>query len=223
MRVREVRVGTAWLAEMRRFYGEVLGLPVAPRDDGAAFEARVGPSTLVFEAAAPDDEGVCHFAFNVPENQIVEARDWIRPRAPILPDGAEEIVDFASWNAHAVYFQDPGGHVVELIARHALPNASDAPFGPTSLLEISEVGVPVDDVGAAIADLEACLGETPWRRPGERFAPVGDDHGLVILVKKGRPWFPTGEVATTPRRLHVGAARRYEGVPGALGVEVRGT
>ncbi len=165
------------------FYAETLGLA---REGGAV---RAG-STLVDFAPAPETP-VAHFAFNVPENRLVEALEWLRPRAAPLEREGLEVFDFADWNAHAVYFTDPDGNVVELIARHAVPNASAESFGPRGFLEVSEVGLPVPDVGDAVAFLERELGTALWRGDREHFAAVGDGRTLFIVVPEERPWFPT--------------------------------
>ena len=58
---------------------------------------------------------------------------------------------FEAWRARAAYYFDPVGNLVELIARERAP-------GEELLLEVSEVGLPVADVGAAVDFLEAELG-----------------------------------------------------------------
>ena len=58
---------------------------------------------------------------------------------------------FEAWRARAAYYFDPVGNLVELIARERAP-------GDELLLEVSEVGAPVADVGAAVDFLEAELG-----------------------------------------------------------------
>jgi hypothetical protein len=88
--------------------------------------------------------------------------------------------DFTSWDgARAVYFRDPEQNVGELLAR---PD-------PRPELALAEVGLPVDDVPAAVAAL-AELGIEPYRDWDESFAPLGDADGLLIVVRTGRCWFP---------------------------------
>jgi hypothetical protein len=88
--------------------------------------------------------------------------------------------DFSDWDgARAAYFRDPEGNVGELIAR---PD-------PRPELALAEVGLPVDDVAAAVAAL-AELGIEPYRPWGGDFAPLGTVEGLLIVVRRGRGWFP---------------------------------
>lgn len=184
MRFEEVRLVAADPEGLARFYRETLGLPAA----GPA-AVRVGATVLGFRQGRT--AGAHHLAFNVPENQLREAKAWVRQRAPLIAQDGREDWDFSAWNADAFYFTDPEGNVLECIARHALPNASGAPFGPASLLEVSEVGLPVPDVSDAVEALKRALGVPEWRPPSRTFAPLGDEHGLLIVVPEGRAWFPT--------------------------------
>ena len=212
-RILEVELATAHVDAQREFYGDVLGLEVAASAN--QLTVRAGDTKLSF-VASRRDPGAHHFAFNVPENRIDDARAWLAERAPIARGPRrEEVLDFSAWNAHAVYCLDPAGNVVELIARHSLANASDAPFGPRALLEVSEVGVPVDDVPAAVDFLEHDLLVPVWDGDRRGFTALGDDRGLFILVPRGRPWFPTRRSAVTPpRRIVVaGPPRSFTRTP----------
>jgi catechol 2,3-dioxygenase-like lactoylglutathione lyase family enzyme len=113
-----------------------------------------------------------HFAFHVGD---------LEPWKQRLDVGDEH--DFASWGgARAVYFRDPEENVVELIAR---PQARPE-------LALAEVGLPVEDVAAAVDVLERELGLHPYDEWDDSFAPLGDDDGLLIVVRVGRGWFPVG-------------------------------
>lgn len=188
MRFREVTLAVRDPPRLVRFYRDVLGLP--PAGDDAV---QVGETRLTFD---PGGDSPHHVAFNIPEDRLADAKTWLRQRGVELTmhEGSDE-VDYPAWNAHACYFHDPEGHVLECIARHSLPNASRAPFGPASLLNVSEVGVVVDDVATGARRLREALGVPAFQPPGQHFAPLGDDHGLLIVVPRGRRWFPTGRPA----------------------------
>jgi hypothetical protein len=88
--------------------------------------------------------------------------------------------DFSAWDgARAIYFRDPEGNVGELLARPE----------PRPELALAEVGLPVEDVPAAVAAL-AELGIEPYRAGDETFSPLGTADGLLIVVRIGRGWFP---------------------------------
>ena len=88
--------------------------------------------------------------------------------------------DFSGWDgARAIYFRDPEQNIVEFLARPE----------PRPEVAIAEVGLPVDDVAAAVETL-AELGIEPYREWDETFAPLGTADGLLIAVRTGRGWFP---------------------------------
>ena len=72
--------------------------------------------------------------------------NWLKQRVEILRDGNYEIQNFDSWNARAIYFYDEDKNIVEFIARKNLKNENQGEFDSDSLLEISEIGVSVNDI-----------------------------------------------------------------------------
>jgi catechol-2,3-dioxygenase len=181
----------ARLQAMRRFYDEALGCPAETNADGE-LTVRTGGTRITF---APTDEAedagpYYHFAFNIPENKLAAAKTWLVPRSPLLkrPDGSDQY-HFASWNAHAVYFNDPAGNILEFIARHSLPNAAPGDFTPADILYASEIALVVDDVAAAAASAAERLGLGVFAgSQSDQFAALGDDHRLLIIVKRARAW-----------------------------------
>jgi catechol 2,3-dioxygenase-like lactoylglutathione lyase family enzyme len=176
-----------------RFFLEVLGLPVGLTDDGTV-EVQVGSSRLELRH---DDEAVGghHLALAVPEQAFGDARDWLLQRADVLTDeeGIDEFEGPEAWDSRSVYFAGPEGAVLELIAHRRRDEPYDPPFTSGSILRISEVGVAVDDVPAAVAGLLLETGLQPFGTPSAEFAAVGDAEGLLIVVPSGRPWFPTSD------------------------------
>jgi catechol-2,3-dioxygenase len=187
----------AGLPAQRDFYAGVLGLPAVEATPGI-LSLRAGSSRLTFRQAPDGWSGVYHFAFNIPENQFREAKSWLSGRVALIKDatGADEF-RFESWNAHSVYFYDPAGNILELIARHNLENSSNKPFGDESLLAVSEIGLATEDVPGTVRLLQKELGAGIYDGAGsDMFTAVGDEHGLVIVVKRSRAWFPdTGKPA----------------------------
>ncbi len=91
-----------------------------------------------------------------------------------------------AWNSHSVYFEDPAGNILELIARHTMNNSVDRPFDPKQdILCISEIGVPTRDVPAAVDHL-AELGLMTYKTRNDSFNPIGDDNGLLMVVEDGQ-------------------------------------
>ena len=157
-------------------------LPAADTEALAAFHGPAyGASTLRFE---PGPAVCSHFAVNVPPQRFEEAVAWARERVQLVDDD----VPFPAWRARSAYFFDPGGNIVELIARERAP-------GDDIFLEISEVGLPVADVGVAVRWLESELALPHFSGNRTDFSAVGDDRGLFIVVPVGRPWLFTEEPA----------------------------
>lgn len=206
MHILEIQLLTHDLAGQRDFYTDVLQVPLLETSlDTVTFQA--GHSRLAFKQAPPGWSGCYHYAFNIPENQFGQAKAWLSQRVALIADsnGADEF-DFQNWNAHAVYCYDPAGNVVELIARHKLANAAHESFGGHSLLCVSEIGLPAVDVRDVVRSLTSGLElEVYWGAGSDTFTALGDEHGLFIVVKRGRIWFPdTGKGADAqPLRIMV--------------------
>ncbi len=182
------------LAEMRAFYRDRLGLPVVG-EDARSLTIAGGRSRLTFVAAEPDlGKPFYHFAFNIPENKILLAREWQLQRTPIIPPGEnlrdprmpDDIVDYRHWNAHSVFFWDPAGNLVEYIARHDLANSAPGPFSSDDILYASEIGIIVDDVDFTAECLKETFDLEPYRGGSEAFRAIGDEQGLLLAMRRGR-------------------------------------
>ncbi|MEM6430131.1 MAG: hypothetical protein AAF708_12890 [Deinococcota bacterium] len=197
MQLRELHLQVADLDALASFYSTLVGEDAVKLVENQ-LEIQVGRSSLTFTRANKPLNGVYHFAINIPENQFEQAKTWLARRAAFIADDTGETSFYSeNWDAHMVYFYDPAGNILELIARHTLDNASDAPFSETSLLSISEIGIAADDVAAQVDNLGTRTGAQPYRWSGSSvFAPVGDAEGLFIVVQHGREWAPdTGQTA----------------------------
>jgi catechol-2,3-dioxygenase len=192
MEMTELDLKTGCLQVTKAFYTQTLELPLIEETE-TSFAVAVGSTILRFSAAS--GQPFYHIAFNIPENKIEQARVWLRQRVSLLQEEGDELVHFPHWNAHSLYFLDPSGNIVELIARHNLCNRTEGPFVPSDMLCVSEIGLPVDDVMQTVEDLKVALNLTAWREPTRQFAPLGGEDGLLIVVPKGRIWFMTDKPA----------------------------
>lgn len=185
---------TSDLKAQRDFYANVLELPAELNSSG--LEVKAGKTDILFTQAASDFDGAYHFAFNIPENQFRAAVEWISSRVSLLQDehGKDEF-DSESWNSRSIYFKDAAGNVLEFIARHNLQNAVDGAFGSSQILQVSEIGLPSEDVLGFADELCTRLDLPVFRQqPAETFTPIGDDNGLFILAIKERIWIPDSGV-----------------------------
>jgi hypothetical protein len=171
--------------DLRAFYGDGLGLPL----DGEVIV--VGETRLGFRV--PDGGAVYHFALLVPGDRFDAAFVWARERVELLGD----VYDFEAWDARAVYFHDPAGNIVELIAHRGLEeNGRNGGFAADELVGLSELGI-VGDPPQLLHRLEA-VGLELWDGSVEaenRLAFVGEQGRTLILAPPGRGWLPTGRPA----------------------------
>ncbi len=213
MRIIQLHLLTADLVVQRDFYTQVLGL--VPVEEAGALALQAGSTRLVFRPTRPTEQAVYHFAFDIPQNCFQEAKALIAGRVPLLRDASgADAFSSENWNSDSVYFRDPAGNILEFIARHGLANDSDQPFTERSILSVSEIGLATDNVVDTVSLLQAELGAGIYDGAGsETFTAVGDEHGLLIVVKRGRIWFPdTGQAAELAPMLagvSEGAGRRH--------------
>jgi catechol-2,3-dioxygenase len=211
----------------RDFYSQVLELPVELSTK--RLEVKAGKTTLAFTQTEADFDGAYHFAFNIPQNQFHAAKVWMSERLPLLRnETGQDEYDFTNWNAQAFYFKDAGGNILEFIARHELQNAVKAPFDSRQILQVSEIGLPSEDVVTFANQLCSQLGLRLFRtsQPDKGFTPIGDDHGLFILPEVGRLWLPTHNPGIPARLLPVrvkvqvnGTAWEVQGVPYTISLD----
>jgi hypothetical protein len=196
---RRVRLAapSALLPEIADFYGRLLGRP-AEQPEPSLVAVRVGETVIGLEEAAGSP--FYHFALLVPGDRFAAAFEWAAARVDLLPDSetGEPVFDFTNWNAEAVYFHDPAGSIVELVAHRGLgETGATGAFAPAELLGVSEVGLVCDPPSLA-GSLGRDLGLEVWDGTvaGEgRLAFVGEKGRTLILCRAGRPWLPTGRPA----------------------------
>lgn len=193
MKIKVLKLFTANLSKQKTFYTKALGLSIL-EEDTTKVVFRLGNSLLEFiqnEKFTP-----YHFALNIPCNQEQEALSWLKERVTILKDGNNEIQNFESWNAKAIYFYDADYNIVEFIARNTLNNKSAQEFTSNSILEISEIGIPVSDVAKTYNSLSKYVKLPIYSGNLDRFCAIGNEHGLFICINKSsKNWFPTGDKA----------------------------
>ncbi|HJR79819.1 MAG TPA: hypothetical protein VJ821_07090 [Anaerolineales bacterium] len=195
MKILELEISAVDLPAQRDFYANMLELPVTL--DAAILEVKTGQTVLRFTQAPSEFKGAYHFAFNIPENQYQPAKRWITSRLSLLRDksGTEDF-ESQSWNSTSLYFLDAAGNVLEFIARHNLQNAATGEFSSNQILNVSEIGLPSEDVLAFTDQLCMQLDLSVFKQePNESFTPVGDDNGLFILPVKDRIWMPDSGVS----------------------------
>jgi catechol 2,3-dioxygenase-like lactoylglutathione lyase family enzyme len=194
MRIQQLLLETSDIAGLKTFYQGLLGLPVTT--DERNIMIQTGSSQLEFRETR-QGHPFYHFAFTIPANAIIKAKDWLKDKVELIwiSEYKNEIADFVNWHAKSVYFFDPAGNIVELIARFDLDNATEEPFSSKQFLSISEAGLVFGD-----NELDKRTDELLQRYrlsyfdkqpPLPQFKAVGNDEGLFIIVPANRNWYPT--------------------------------
>src|SRR5437764_13081386 len=161
MRFVQVRLGAPAdrLSALRDLYGSTLGLATGGED---RLSLAVGETQLEFLACG--GEPFYHFALLVPGDRFDAALEWATARTALLPyrETGDVVFDFDNWNAHACYFHDPAGNIVELIAHHGVDESrADGEFRAAELVGPSEPRL-VGDPAALAAPLAERLGLQLW-------------------------------------------------------------
>ena len=209
----ELAVAAARLEAVAGFYEQALGFAVERHDDRVAIP--VGGDVLELVATGDGTDPFHHFALLVPGDRFDAARGWLGERAETLArDGGETVFAFDFWDARAVYFHDPAGNIVELIAHAGTAERSGAAgdFSAAELAGLSEVGIVVDDTAAAVAALERDVGLELWSGSAAQLAFVGAKAHTLILAPPGRGWLPTGR----PAEAHAATVTVTGGSAGAV-------
>jgi len=192
MKILEVELLSDDIIKTEAFYNEVLGLEIMYKDD-STISFNAGMTKLTFHSSKYL-QPVYHFAFDVPNNKLLEAFSWIEKKTEIMyvipPD---KIADFYNWNAKSFYFYDNNGNILEFIARNDLDNASHKPFDGKSILSVSEIGLVSKDVSQQSDELFEKYGLTVYSKQPKlpKFIVLGTVTGLFILVEENRDWYPT--------------------------------
>lgn len=192
MRLELIKIQTNAISKAIEFYNKILGLSILEKDP-TSVSFQVGTSVLKF-TENKDFDSVYHLAFNIPENKLNQAIQWCTNKADLIKiDDSNVIKNYENWNANAIYFYDNNGNILEFIARHDLNNHQAEQFGTNSILNISEIGL--------VHETPLLLGQELINKHGldffsknynsDNFTAIGDDEGLLIIVKPYRNWYPT--------------------------------
>jgi len=195
--VADLTLHTVSLDGVRQFYNGLLGLPIAS-ETASEIRFRVTPFTTLTFAETYEPVAPAHFAFEVPWSSFSDVVAYLKREAgiPLLrwPDGRETIDDGTLANA---YFRDGDGHLLEVIAHRYVREDALPQNGPVKILNLREVGFPVEDVSAFRGWLSGRFGMKLAKMHDDfTFAIGGTAHAVV--VSKRRRWIPIGMLALPP-------------------------
>ncbi|MGB8375279.1 MAG: VOC family protein [Salegentibacter sp.] len=193
MKIQKLTIFTSQLQEQLKFYRDNLQMEIRNQSE-EHFDLIAGYSVLEFrqrEKSTP-----YHIAFHIPDKQEEEALRWLKERVSILKSNSDEIIDFSNWDAKSVYFYDEDKNVVEFISRGHLNKPESAIFSGKSIVGISEIGIPTENIQEKFDFLQRNCSLEIFDGSFERFCAIGDPQGLFITINKNmKDWFPTGDKA----------------------------
>ena len=196
MNILELELLTDSITETESFYNDVIGLEtISKSNSSVSFKA--GSTKLTFRSSE-NLKPVYHFAFDIPNNKLLEAFAWIEKKTGILEVvPPEKIADFYNWNAKSFYFYDNNANILEFIARFSLDNTSEKPFDGSLVLSVSEIGFVSKNVSKLSDEMSNKYGLSifPKQPKLDKFIVLGTDTGLFILVEENRDWYPTHQKA----------------------------
>lgn len=193
MNFEKIKIYSANLAAQKVFYTTTLGFELLEEKTNS-FIVKIGKTALQFL----ERQGATnyHYAFNIPSNKGAEALAWLKERVEILDWRGAALVDFSDWNAEAVYFYDKDDNIVEFIARKNLNIKVTAKFDIRQVLGISEMGAPTDNVQEVYNRLQQFFPIEMYSGDLTRFAAMGDEHGLFIVINnQQKKWIPREDEA----------------------------
>ena len=210
MLIQELSLQTQHLAKQKEFYSTTLGLPLLA-ETADSFIVQTGATHLRFQEMRQDI--LYHVALTIPRNTFTQAKSWLSNRVSLLRKDGEDEFFFDGINARSLYFCDAANNILEFIVHYNLEQETARTFGPTEILHVSEIGLPVEDVPALATTLKDMLNLEPYGGPvSESFAFLGDMYGQLVVVKVGRPWLPTETVLAyvAPVQLTIAGQRNMQ-------------
>ena len=206
-----LRLQTAELAKLEKFYRKTMGWAV--EKDAGKLSVQAGATRIEFSKAPQGERPYYHIAWAIPSNRFEQGKAWLQERLKLLqgPDGRDEY-HFTYARRRAVFFPDPAGNILELVARDDVGDKQHGRFTRDSILWVNHAGLTVTDMDAAIGSIRRELGLQTRGRPSPTFTTLGDGNRHVLLVPTGRLWLPemNREAEIFPAELTLRGAQRAE-------------
>ncbi|MFJ5563530.1 VOC family protein [Lysinibacillus xylanilyticus] len=212
MEIKSLTLQTDNLQAMKEFYMNKLGFHLIAENKDS-FQIQTGTSILEFTNRDTVGKPFYHFAFNIPANQFEEAKFWLKNKVQLLTEDGEDQINFSHLPAHAIYFEDPSGNILEFIARYGVNEESSEPFTINSIFHISEIGLIVDDVLKVGKELSKAhifeRDNKPLNEQSLNFMGVREIGIFIILARPGRRWIFSDKYSTIlPLEISVNNGRK---------------
>lgn len=190
--MKRVTLKTFHMNEMAAFYSSVLLLPILEQT-AERFCVKAGTTAVCFEKSS--SPAFYHAAFAIASDSFAQCYARLQEQGCLLRDSdGEELFTSPTWQREQIYFEDPDGNIMEVLAI-ALPEKGEQQDGRgLAWLRLQEVGMPSPDLSVLASSFTGITNQ--FSAESESFRFYGDREGVFVLVKEGRPWFPTDRPAT---------------------------
>ena len=200
MEIKKLYLYSKDITKQFHFFKNVLGFKVEQLSDDEIM-VHSGLNQVYFKNA--DTDYVYHYAFLIPTGTLQSAIEFLEKKGiELLQYKGKKVIDFST--GQAIYFYDADGNIGEFIERPSLGISSDQPFSIDHVVQLNEIGLPVNDP-LAVADIlieEYGIKPVNSQLMREDFCWVGDYNGVLIVTKIGRDWLPT-KIPSTPNDFSV--------------------
>ncbi|MFD2045421.1 VOC family protein [Ornithinibacillus salinisoli] len=181
------------LSVLKDFYVNRFGFTIL-RDVEDRFAIEIGNSVLEIIESKDMHAPFYHFAFNIPPNVFKQAKEWTKSKVALDEENGEDEVYFQFIDAHSIYFHDPSGNIVELIARKSSPQATDSEsFSIKNLLNIGEISITTNEVipvGKSLVEHRIPVRDNEQLiSDGLNFLGDRDGGAFLLLTPENRRWF----------------------------------
>jgi hypothetical protein len=227
MQIEELTLHTHHLADQKAFYHTLLGLPLL-WEAADSFTLQAGTTRLCFQETELDV--LYHLAFSIPGTTFQEVKQWVHERVPLLTITKSRRISSPQWewtkvgedeiffpiaNARSFYVRDAANTILKFVVYDDLSQERTIANGAASVLSVSEIGLPVEDVLQFSTRVKEQLGVEPYplsRPASEEFGFLGDASGQLVVVKLGHAWMPTETVRATvaPMQLTISGLRAQQ-------------
>lgn len=205
MRVLELNIFTQNIEETEDFYNKILGFKILEKsNDKICFET--GKSKLIFTKNNGSKKYFYHFAFNIPKNEIENAKRFLLSKLDLIEYENDFVIKFENWNAKAVFFYDNNENILEFIERENTNEKPEKEFNINSVLSLSEIGIGTDKPLNLGTELTHKIGMDFYEKGPKRddFVALGNDNGLFVISSQERKWFPTEKfVEKSPLKVKI--------------------
>lgn len=174
------------MEEMKHFYTDVLEMDLI-HESSISFTVIAGTTKITFEqqSALP----YYHICFRSGFKFHDYMFNKLAERSLLLSDKDGGYSMF--WQGKQAYFVDPDGNVLELLER---PFTHDEDYTPDDWFDVGEMGLPVENVQEMRHFIKEFINDDA-KEVSDTFSFYGDNDGVLVIVKEGRPWYPTDRKA----------------------------